>query len=100
MRSHILTTRTVPAAALAASMLLLIPFGAMLVTDAVRWGFLDFAAAWLLVFATGAGISAAARARSMPLLGRLAAAAAIAALVAVAWGELAVGLFGSPFAGT
>jgi hypothetical protein len=87
------------AAALAAVLVLLVPLIAMQFSDGVDWTAGDFAAAGVLVFAAGLGTGSLMRAR-LPRRYRLAAFAVLAALLFLAWAELAVGLFGTPIAGS
>ena len=94
-----LQKESVKKAALGTIGILLIPLVAMQVTDEVDWGLADFAAAGVLLFSAGlmlaiAGNSIQGRNRLM-----LARIVLVGALFAV-WAELAVGVFGTPFAGS
>lgn len=85
---------------LVVGMLLLIPFVAMqLGVDGMKWTFIDFAAAAIMLLGAGIGIEIALR-----VIGkfkhRVAACFAILAILALVWVEIAVGLFGSPLAGS
>lgn len=84
---------------LAVAILLLIPLTAMQFTDEVRWTRLDFAVAGVLLLGTGLMCELVLRVVKK-FEYRLAICAAILALLAVVWIELAVGLFGTPFAGS
>lgn len=79
--------------------ILLVPFIAMQFTGEVNWSTFDFAVAGVLL--AGAGL---AYVLSTMKMGSPRARLAIGALLAVAlllvWAELAVGLVGTPFAGS
>jgi hypothetical protein len=78
---------------------LMVPLVAMRFTAEVDWSGSDFAIAGLLLAGTGMAYVLAARmARSAPR--RLAIGLALALLLALVWVELAVGVFGTPFAGS
>ena len=79
--------------------LLLIPFVAMRFTAEVRWGVFDFIVAAGLLLAAGLAIDAALR-KATKLEHRVAACVGIIAILAVVWIELALGLFGTPLAGS
>lgn len=83
-----------------AAVLLLIPFAAMkLGVDGVKWTAIDFAAAAVMLF--GAGIAIEVALRVVKLFEyRIAACVAILLVLAIVWAELAVGLIGTPFAGS
>jgi len=76
----------------ATAVLLLIPAIAMQLTDAVRWGPGDFAAAAMLLAGTGIAYLVAAR-QLRTGRQRIAVGLALALLLALVWAELAVGLF-------
>jgi hypothetical protein len=84
---------------LGTALILLAPLLAMQFTDEVAWDGYDFAAAAVLLGGTGLVYLILARlfrsARSRLLLGM-----AMAAVLLLAWAELAVGVFGTPFAGS
>ena len=83
---------------LAAIALLAIPAVSMLLGGAFVWSFMDFVIAGaLLSFAALTIDYAWGRATSRNL--RLAAVATILFVLILIWAELAVGLFGTPFAG-
>lgn len=82
------------------AILLLIPFTAMqLGVEGVKWTAIDFfAAAAMLV---GAGLAIEMALRVIKGFGtRIAVCAAILVVLALVWAELAVGLFGTRFAGS
>lgn len=79
--------------------LLLLPFVAMQFTSEVNWTTSDFVIAAILLAATGL-LFELARAKLRTRKSRLIAGAVIALCFAFVWGELAVGLVGSPFAGS
>jgi hypothetical protein len=92
-------TRDMARVALATAALLMVPLVAMQFTDEVVWTLLDFAVAGALLGGTGLMYVVATRnarqLRRKAVIGLLLAIALI-----VIWLELAVGLFGTPFAGS
>jgi len=85
--------------ALVTESILLIPLTAMQFTDEVAWGLLDFAIAALLLLSTGFTYWLVARNLSKTAHKTIVAAVLLLALVLI-WMELAVGIFGTPFAGS
>lgn len=84
---------------LIAALLLLIPLIAMQFTHEVKWGLGDFAVAGILLL--GTGLICELILRKVKRTGyRLAMMAAILAAFLLIWIELAVGIFGTPFAGS
>lgn len=78
--------------------LLLVPLVAMRLSDNVHWTAFDFVAAAVVLLAAGLACELTlAYVRSTKR--RVIALATILALLALVWVELAVGLFGTPFAG-
>lgn len=77
--------------ALGTCLLLLVPFGAMQFTSAVRWGAMDFIVMGFLLF--GAGTVFVLTARKVPQKYRPALGAVVAAAFVCVWAELAVGIF-------
>lgn len=84
---------------IAVGLLLLIPFLAMRFTDEVKWGLPDFIVAGILLLGTGFAIELALRSVKK-LQYRIAICVAILLGLLAVWAELAVGLFGTPFAGS
>lgn len=84
---------------LATALILLVPLVAMQFTREVAWGPLDFAVAAALLAGTGLGYLALVRRTSLARH-RLAIAAGLAVALLLVWSELAVGVFGTPFAGS
>ncbi len=81
-----------------AAILLTIPFIGMQFTNEVNWSISDFAIMGVLLFGTGALIELTLR--MVKTTGnRLIVCAVLAILFLLTWAELAVGIFGSPFAG-
>ena len=78
--------------------LLLVPFVGMQFTNEVAWSLSDFVIIGLLLFAVGLGINFILR-KVRPKF-RVAFIIALLALFLLAWAELAVGVFGTPFAGS
>lgn len=86
--------------AVATGLVLMVPLVAMQFTDEVKWGVEDFLVAGVLLFGTGLAASAMARARSLAGRYRIAGLLVVAALFLLTWAELAVGVFGTPVAGS
>lgn len=83
---------------LTAAFLLLIPFIAMQFTGDANWSLSDFVKAGILLF--GSGILCEIVLRKFKKPGqRIAICATILAVFFIIWAELAVGIFGTPFAG-
>jgi hypothetical protein len=68
-------------------------------TSEVKWGLLDFVIAGILLFGTGLAIEFVLR-KVKKLEYRLALCAAILIGLFLVWAELAVGIFGTPLAGS
>lgn len=83
----------------AVAVLLLIPFIAMQFTDEVQWTFFDFAVAAVLLLGTGL-LSELILRKVTRLWTRFLTLAFLFAVLLLVWIELAVGVFGTPFAGT
>jgi hypothetical protein len=81
------------------AILLLIPFAAMQFTNEVKWTARDFVAAGILLFGTGLFCEFALR-TVKKIEYRIAACAVILAALVLVWLELAVGVFGTPLAGS
>ena len=81
-----------------ASVLLLIPLVAMQFTNEVVWTASDFIVAGVLLFGTGLMCELTMR-KVKSTKGRLALVTSILGLLFLVWAELAVGVFGTPFAG-
>lgn len=84
---------------IAAAFLLSIPLVAMQFTDDVKWSAFDFILAGVLLLGTGLVCEVALRVIRKPQH-RIAVCAAILAALVLVFIELAVGLFGTPFAGS
>ncbi len=81
------------------AILLLIPLVAMRFTDEVDWDIFDFAVMGTLLL--GAGLACEFVLRMVQSTGqRIVMCLSILAALIVIWAELAVGIFGSPFAGS
>jgi len=84
---------------LTAVAILLIPFIAMRFTSEVDWGLADFVIMGILLFGTGLTIELVLR--NVKKTGqRIAIVLAILFALFLVWAELAVGIFGTPFAGS
>lgn len=79
--------------------LLLIPFIAMQFTNEVAWSLFDFVVAAILLLGTGLLCELVLR-KVNKTKHRLIICAIILALLVLTWMELAVGIFGTPIAGS
>ncbi|GHA56280.1 hypothetical protein [Pontibacter akesuensis] len=79
-------------------LILLIPLLAMLFTDEVNWTLFDFVAMGVILLGTGLLCELAIRVVKN-LDYRIGLIAAILVVFFLIWAELAVGIFGTPFAG-
>lgn len=79
--------------------ILLIPFVAMQVTDEVNWTAFDFVAAAVLLSVAGFALELAA-AKLRTGKSRVLAGLVIGMLFLLVWAEMAVGIVGSPIAGS
>ncbi len=84
---------------IAVAILLLIPLVGMQFTDEVSWTFADFAIMAILLLGTGLLCEFAIR-KIIDFRVRLAICIAIVVAFLLVWAELAVGIFGTPFAGS
>ncbi|MGY6743603.1 MAG: hypothetical protein ACXIUQ_12770 [Cecembia sp.] len=92
-------TKRISAIFLIVALLLSIPFIAMQFTEEVQWSPFDFILMGVLLSLTGLGIDFILR--TFPKLQqRLLLIAVVLGAFFLIWAELAVGLFGSPFAGS
>ena len=83
----------------AMTVLLLIPFIAMQLTNEVDWSVRDFAIMGVLLYGTGILCEIVLRTvKSVP--NRILICAAVVIAFLLIWAELAVGIFGTPFAGS
>ncbi|RTY89151.1 hypothetical protein FNW07_11470 [Flavobacterium sp. GT3R68] len=81
------------------AVLLMIPLLGMLFSDQVNWGVEDFVAAGILLLGTGLACEAVMR-TVKTRQNRLILCGVILIALALIWIELAVGLFGTRFAGS
>lgn len=79
--------------------LLLIPFLAMQFTDEVNWSLFDFAVMGILLLSTGILLDLVLR-KVKTIKNRLLVGFVVLLAFFLIWAELAVGIFGSPFAGS
>ena len=82
----------------AITFILLIPFVSMYFTNEVNWTLSDFVIASVLLAGTGLACELVIR-NVKKINYRIAVCAIILALLILTWVELAVGIFGTPFAG-
>ena len=87
------------AIALTVTILLLIPFVAMQFTSEVKWDLTDFITAGVLLLGTGLLCELVIRKVKRSRF-RTAMIAAVLLTLVLIWLELAVGIFGTPFAGS
>ena len=84
---------------LAVPVLLMIPLTGMLFNTGIDWSLLDFVVMGILLL--GAGLTLELVLRKVPRKeNRIALVAIIAIAFLLIWAELAVGIFGTPFAGS
>lgn len=81
------------------TILLLIPFIAMQFTNEVNWKILDFIIMGVLLFSTGLLFEFVMR-KVISVKNRIIICGAILIAFFLIWAELAVGILGTPFAGT
>lgn len=79
--------------------ILLIPFIAMQYTGEVNWSLFDFIVAGALLFGAGLGIDFALK-KVIKKEYRVLSVIGILVVLFLVWAELAVGVFGTPFAGS
>jgi hypothetical protein len=84
---------------LAALSLLLVPFVASLFTDEVQWSGLDYLIMGVMLLAVGSGIQWVLQ-KFQSRRNRLIGVGLVVLLFLLVWAELAVGVFGTPFAGS
>lgn len=84
---------------LAALSLLLVPFVASLFTDEVQWSGLDYLIMGVMLLAVGSGIQWVLQ-KFQNQRNRLIGVGLVVLLFLLVWAELAVGVFGTPFAGS
>ena len=84
---------------LTVALLLLIPFIAMQFTDEVKWSLPDFVAAGVLLLGTGLLCELVMR-KVKKTVYRVLVCGVILLVLLLIWMELAVGIFGTPFAGS
>lgn len=84
---------------LSVPLLLLIPFIAMKLTNEVQWSTFDFIVAGALLLTTGLSVELIIRTMKSKR-GKLILLSGILLLLVLIWVELAVGIFGTPFAGS
>jgi ABC-type Mn2+/Zn2+ transport system permease subunit len=84
---------------LTVALLLLIPLIAMQFTDEVNWTLFDFVVMGILLL--GTGLMCELVLRNVKKIGhRIAICGALLLALLIIWAELAVGVFGTPFAGS
>jgi len=83
----------------AVAFLLLIPYIAMKLTGEVKWTAIDFIAAGILLLGTGLACEFVLR-KVKKVQYRIAICAGILLVLFIIWAELAVGLIGTPVAGS
>ncbi|MBT8394922.1 MAG: hypothetical protein HKO81_00200 [Flavobacteriaceae bacterium] len=81
-----------------ATLILLIPLLAMQFTNEVNWNIADFATAAFLLYGTGLLIEVVLRKTKIDYIKTIVIVTIVIVFLLI-WAELAVGIFGSPFAG-
>ena len=81
------------------ALLLLIPFIGMLFTNEVNWSLVDFIAMGVLLLGTGLMCELVLR-KVKKIKYRIAICGMLLVALLLIWMELAVGIFGTPFAGS
>ena len=84
---------------LSVTLILLIPLIAMQLTGEVNWTLMDFVVMGVLLLGTGLLIELVLR-KVKKTVHRIAICGVILLALTLIWAELAVGIFGTPFAGT
>jgi len=82
-----------------AGLLLLIPLIAMQFTTEVNWDFMDFVVAAILIIGSGICIEFVGRKVRKPVY-KTVAIISVLIILLLLWAELAVGIFGTPLAGS
>lgn len=82
-----------------AALILLAPLVAMQFTSEVNWDRTDFVVMGVMLLVTGLALELALRLTSRPAF-RIALGGMIVLIFLLVWGELAVGIFGTPWAGS
>jgi hypothetical protein len=80
------------------TLILLVPIIAMQFTNEVKWDLTDFAVAGVLLFGTGLMCELVLR-KVSKVRYRIAICVVLLMALFLIWAELAVGIFGTPFAG-
>lgn len=96
---HQLQNKRLMAILAAAAVLLSVPLIAMRFTAEVKWDVFDFIVGGILLFGTAFAIEIALR-LVRDFWHRVAVCAGILFFLFLIWAELAVGVFGTPFAGS
>ena len=96
--SNVRKTRLIAILA-AATAILLLPLIAMQFTNEVDWNGRDFTIMGILLYGTGLACELVMR-RVKTIPGRIIFCGAILLALFLTWAELAVGIFGTPFAGS
>lgn len=84
---------------LISAILLLVPLIAMQFTNEVNWTWMDFVIAGALLFGTVLSCELVLR-KTSNIVSRVAICAVILLALVLVWAELAVGIFGTPLAGS
>lgn len=92
-------TKKIGLVVLVTAAILLLPFLAMQFTGEVNWGAFDFVVAGVLLAGTGLAYLLSTMKMSSSRC-RLAIGAVLAVVLLLVWAELAVGIIGTPFAGS
>lgn len=99
MENIITPNKRLAAIVIFVGLLLCIPLIAMRFTNEVKWNWFDFLVAGILLFGTGLAIEFVLRKVTRTAY-RIAICAAILFALFIVWAELAVGIIGTPLAGS
>ena len=99
MATRISRNKNIIIIALATILILMIPMVAMQFTDEVDWSPADFVIMGVLLFSTGLTFELVSR-KIRTTANRVVFGIILATLFLLIWAELAVGVFGSPLAGS
>lgn len=104
MMSMVMQNKRVVRVVLGTGLILLIPLVMTLLGDGVegegwRWKFGDFVVMGIILFTAGLALDIVTRKLSRPVY-RVIACTAILSALTITWAELAVGVLGTPFAGS
>ncbi|MCF7890528.1 hypothetical protein K9M78_04845 [Candidatus Bipolaricaulota bacterium] len=92
-------TKNIVRVAIVVALILLVPLIAMQFTDEVVWSLADFVIMGTLLFGTGLALEVVLKKLTEPVY-RVTSCTVIVVTFLLIWAELAVGVFGTPWAGS